>query len=291
MGLDRGDLEALVEAVNSGGAQKSAEAARQLAALSDDELRVLVEMMNDGKHSMGLPFAAVGPRAAPLIQAWLQEHLPELFRDLHDDGTALRRLAFDFCSSDLDTSAAASGRLQALSNPEIQALVARLPEDMYTVRALIQIGARALPALLAAAAERGLFWDLGYVLMRIGDSSVAPLFIRELETPDSALRELAAEALGELEAEAEIPRLRSLLDDADQDVADSAAWSLGKLGDIGSVEDICRVADASDPDRLGAICALGMLRHAHSQRELEKLLDHPAEGVRRAAADALRGSS
>jgi HEAT repeat protein len=200
------------------------------------------------------------------------------------DQAPQRRLVEEFCLGDGE---AAARRLGELSDQDLQALVDRLPEDMYTVRAIVAVGPRAVAPLLAAIEARGLDWEKGYALMALGDPRAIPVFLGELRSPDGRNRELAAMALGEMGATEQIPLLRALLDDVDPAVADEAAGSLARLGDIESVERIAMVARKGGKETVAAIHGLALLDHPAAHHQLMELLSRPEIEVRLAAIEAL----
>jgi HEAT repeat protein len=211
------------------------------------------------------------------------------------DEVSLDDLIYRFNRGDPEQVDAAAARLRELTDEALRALVDRLRvdpnsttvPDMSAVNAVIAIGPRVVPALLAAIEQRGLDGHTGYALIHLGVRRAIPIFTRELETPGAKYRELAAEALGQLGASEEIPRLRALLDDDDAAVADSAAGSLGQLGDVQSVEAIARVAHRCDLDMVSAVYGLGRLDHPVARDTLLGLLSHADLSVRVAAIDAI----
>ena len=58
----------------------------------------------------------------------------------------------------------------------------------------------------------------------------APTLLKELQSPNPAMRYEAAHAVGELGERANVPALIPLLDDADLEVQLAAIWALGQLG-------------------------------------------------------------
>ncbi len=176
--------------------------------------------------------------------------------------------------------------LRELPHDMLQSLVDRLTEgcDAATVRAVVAVGAAAVPVLLAAVEEHGLGWMIGDALIRLNERGAIPLFVRELKTPGSAHREIAARALGEMGVTEEIPLLRPLLGDEDAGVAAEAASTLGMLGDTDSVTEIVRIARESDIEsRTYAIYGLSLLDHPVAREKLVALLSDPDHWVRESA--------
>jgi HEAT repeat protein len=199
----------------------------------------------------------------------------------------MRDLIDRFNARDPNIAGPAADELRRLTDDQISELVARLPEDMYTIKALVALGDRAVPFLLASAERAGISWDTANALTMIGERRVIPLLVRELHRPGSPKREMAASCLGDLGAVEQIPELRAMLDDPDPAVADEAAGSLGKLGDIESVAAIARAAAASDADQVQAIYGLSLLDHPIAHDQLLRLLEHLDEWVRLAAIRGL----
>jgi HEAT repeat protein len=203
----------------------------------------------------------------------------------HQPNSRLDELIRNASSRDSGEAAAAAIALRQLPDEELRALVQRLPRDRSSEvrRAVIAVGPRVVPLLLAAVESNGLDWDTGAVLMQIGGRQAVPVFVRELETPGARCRELAAEALGALGAAEQVPLLRGLLGDPDPAVADEAAWSLGRLGDVESVEQIAEVARHCEFDMVAAIEGLALLDHHLARDQLLAHLNDNDSAVRMAA--------
>jgi len=111
--------------------------------------------------------------------------------------------------------------------------------------------------------------------------------LAQLEGPDSAAREKAARALGELGAKEAIPALQARLADDSKGVQSAAAIALVRLGDRPLFEQM--VKDLADPKPkvvAAAALALGLARRREAVPHLVALFEaaHPESG---AAATAL----
>jgi len=128
--------------------------------------------------------------------------------------------------------------------------------------ALVSIGQRAVPSLLAAldssswAARRNAAWALGAL---DEPRAVAPI-LRLMQDPQPAVREQAAWALGVLDDESAVPAIIRALKDDDARVRRQAAWAAGVIDAPGAVDPLMlALKDADAGVRRQAAWALGII--------------------------------
>ncbi len=117
-----------------------------------------------------------------------------------------------------------------------------------------------------------------------------PRLGQALADPDPAVREAAAEALGELgDARALEPLAELLAADPEPEVRAAAAEALGELGAREAVPRLGqRLVDADESVRESVVDALAQLGGREAERLVRQALQDEDEDVREAAADALR---
>lgn len=166
---------------------------------------------------------------------------PQLVRSLAKDDVWRRRRAAD-----------ALGHLG--DGRAVEPLAALLHEPISVLRrtaadALGKIGdPSAVPHLVEALQDSD--WDtrrsVAKALVALGTPSIAPL-ITALHTQDVNGRRLAAQVLGQLQAEAALEPLLAALNDPDLEVQSQAAMALGLLGDVRAVSGLAHLLRAN-PD-------------------------------------------
>lgn len=267
-----------------------AQADRTLVGRSEITDRSFVDVAGD-------PEPAHGPRR-PLLAIEQTLGRPE-------DRNARYFSVHDYLDSlvwDVRSGHSALGGLRALPDAEIARLVSRLrptrraehmeelsaldparseyfnawPRESFYADALIAVGERAVPFVLAFVEEQGLVGDSARVLAAMPDPRALPYFVDAVATPGSPSREAAAERLGDFGEPSVIPLLRGALDDQEPGIAPAAAWSLATLGDGESASKIAALAEDADrdwEDRTALVRALGRLSGPVVEAALLRLLD------------------
>jgi HEAT repeat protein len=184
--------------------------------------------------------------------------------------------------------AAAARALGQIGAPAVPGLLAALRDAEEDVRraaaaALGEIGdAAAVPGLLAALgdAEEDVREAAAAALGQIGAPAV-PGLLAALRDADWRVRREAAKALRRIGDAAAVPGLLAALRDADWRVRREAAWALGWIGDAAAVPGLlAALRDAEEDVRIA-------LRSVLAPQELLAALRYAEEDVRRAAAWAL----
>jgi HEAT repeat protein len=128
--------------------------------------------------------------------------------------------------------------------------------------ALVSIGQRAVPSLLAAldrpswVARRNAVWALGAL---DEPRAVAPI-LRLMQDPQPAVREQAAWALGVLDNDDAVPAIIRALSDEDARVRRQAAWAAGVIDARGAVDPLMLALKDNDAGvRRQAAWALGII--------------------------------
>jgi HEAT repeat protein len=156
-------------------------------------------------------------------------------------------------------------------------------------RALGQIGAPAVPGLLAALRDAD--WNArlaaAEALGEIGDAAAVPGLLAALRDASLYVREAAAKALGEIGAPA-VPGLLAALRDADWNARLAAAEALGEIGAPAVPGLLAALRDESRQVRKAAAWELGKIGDAAAVPGLLAALGDADVDVREAAAWALR---
>lgn len=175
---------------------------------------------------------------------------------------------------------------------EAKRLVAQLTDSTKrdaAGRALIDLGADAVPALLDALQTRDLNLLAIYeqILARI--PSASPSLIKILQTAHPILRARAADIFAISKDKSAVPALLEALQGEYYTVRARAALALAKIGEPRSVQPILKLLkDPEDEVRIAACLALGLFRNPSTFDEITNiLLDDAKIEVRQAAARAL----
>jgi len=118
---------------------------------------------------------------------------------------------------------------------------------------------------------------------RSADTRWAPIVMRELYSPNPAMRYEAARACGELELTDAVPMLAELLEDVDREVEEAALWALGQIGGDEARELLLKALDEGDEvTQAAAEAALDELEFMHGVLDfpllfLDELRDNGAE--------------
>src|SRR6516165_668784 len=202
----------------------------------------------------------------------------------------------DLDSRDSLTRIRAADALGALHVPDAKPwLVERLHQNdpllrMACARSLAELGAvDALPEIMASLAEVDAEpGDVEEVLLAFGSSGV-PYLAGLLAGGSAGERRLAAGALGHIGSVQALPELRHALDDADDELAASAARAVGQLGDTRATPPLIELMRGDRPwfVRVAAAAALGALEDPAATTALVEELDAEEWDLRNAAARSL----
>jgi len=168
-------------------------------------------------------------------------------------------------------------------------LIRALPNEKVR-KAVVGLGAPAVPALIQALGDRDLYVRCAAVeaLGELGDLQAVPALIQALGDRDLYVRRVAAEALGKLGDPQAVPVLIQALGDWNEAVRRAAAEALGKLGDPQAVPVLIQaLGDRYTDVRRAAAEALGELGDPQAVPALIQALGDRYTDVRRAAAEAL----
>ncbi|MCA1576308.1 MAG: M56 family metallopeptidase [Acidobacteria bacterium] len=128
--------------------------------------------------------------------------------------------------------------------------------------------------------RRNAAWAIGELTnMPPGERDGAvPKLVTLLTDADEWVRMAAARALGEVHNRSAVPALVSTLSDADGHVRELAVWALSELKDKRAVAALCSVllSDARPEVRRGAAEALGEIASAEALPSLKQALNDPA---------------
>jgi beta-lactamase regulating signal transducer with metallopeptidase domain len=131
-----------------------------------------------------------------------------------------------------------------------------------------------------ATVRRNAAWAIGELTnMPPGERDGAvPRLVTLLTDADEWVRMAAARALGEVRNRSAVPALISTLSDADGHVRELAVWGLSELKDKRAVAALCSVllSDARSEVRRGAAEALGEIASAEALPSLKQALNDPA---------------
>jgi len=165
------------------------------------------------------------------------------------------------------------------------------PARVACARALAEIGdVAALPEVLEALGEADAPpGDIADVLLRFGTPGTPYLRTVLEDSPDPAPRRLAAVTLGEIGAAAAIPELAAALHSTDDELVASAVRSLGKIGDVRTIDSLVELlrADKAWFVQVAAARAIAALDVPGAAHALVELLEAEEWDVRNAAAEAL----
>jgi HEAT repeat protein len=115
-----------------------------------------------------------------------------------------------------------------------------------------------------------------------------PKLVQLLKDSDPYVRKAAAQALGQMQAKAHAPKLLKLLKDSKSDVRYAAAQALGQMQAKAQVPKLVELLKDSDPTvRYAAADALGQMQAKEHTPKLVELLKDSDSYVRSAAAEAL----
>src|SRR5260221_6120 len=135
------------------------------------------------------------------------------------------------------------------------------------------------------------WWPVAYALGRINDRRAIPALQQLARTPGRSARAFSARGLGALKDTGSVPLLRSMLDQAKDDVAVASAVvrALGQIGAPEGAEPIIALLTAANTDpnlRLEAVSALGMLKTDAALPFVQELLTDDWPPMRGAAVRA-----
>jgi beta-lactamase regulating signal transducer with metallopeptidase domain len=135
-----------------------------------------------------------------------------------------------------------------------------------------------------ATVRRNAAWAIGELTnMPPGERDGAvPRLITLLSDADPWVRMAAARALGELRSRTAVPALFTTLGDVEAHVRELAVWALSEIKDRRDVAPLCNVllSDLSSDVRRGAAEALGEIRSADALPFLKQALNDPAVSAR-----------
>ena len=176
------------------------------------------------------------------VRAQALSILARLKEDAHPATDALLALLADSDTYVRQTAARVLGEIHPDDPRVVPALIEKLngDEKATAIRPLGEYGASAKAAvprlieLLENDPDPNLRWDAARTLGKIGPDAHAaiPALIKALKSDNGALREHAAEALGDIHATVAVPDLIAALDDADTRVRRDAIRSLGQFGPV-----------------------------------------------------------
>jgi len=138
------------------------------------------------------------------------------------------------------------------------------------------------------ASDAKVVYFLTWIIGRERDARAVEPLLARLEDQDSAVRQAAANALGQIGDARAVEPLIARLDHQDSDARQITARVLGQIGDARAVDPlIARLEDQDSAVRQAAANALGQISDARAVEPLIARLDHQDSAVRQAAADAL----
>lgn len=183
---------------------------------------------------------------------------------------------------DEETRYRAVPRLDPSVPEELEALVARLADPSWRVRAAaverltsVEGPSPALPLLLDRLVGEGGIGEreaAAAALGRIGAPAV-PGLVERLQSADGELRQAAAGVLGVIADRRSLPPLVARLADADANVRAAVADALGRIGGPDAIAALHAAVDSDDrPLRSAALQALANLRSAPSILQLRELV-------------------
>jgi len=159
------------------------------------------------------------------------------------------------------------------------------------VKALGELGdERALQPFLRYMGnpKSDMLWAVAEALPKLGPASLSPL-LASLTHKNWAVRQTAAEALGNLKNPAAVGGLIGSLDDQNRGVSASAANALGKIGNPRAVEPLIKALSSPEPWlRRSAAKSLGNMGDKRAVEPLKKLFRDRDKYVRKAAKNALK---
>lgn len=228
----------------------------------------------------------------PSVKGEAAERVSELFV-----GSGLVDVAHrDLDSRDSLTRIRAADALGSLHVADAKPwLVERLHQNdplvrMACARSLAELGADdVLPEIMASLAEVDAEpGDVTEVLLAFGSSGV-PYLAELLADGSSGERRLAAVALGHIGSIQVLAELRRALDDADDELAASAARALGQLGDTRATPPLIELLRGDRPwfVRVASAAALGALEDPAAASALVEQLAAEEWDLRNAAARSL----
>jgi HEAT repeat protein len=244
----RGDVPALLLAAQfqdgspDGGAQTRAAAVAALAqvegaGVSESLVRALADSNESVRTAAAEALRERGPEHAiePLLAAVANWTAPE------SSGPRLEALALLEQTEDADVAPRAASAL-------VERHTSLGDHDFEVVRRLVRTSpaaaARTLEQLVAALGDGGRGARAGAILVRLAPDSVDPL-VKALE--DGAKLEHAAFALGYIhDSRAVEPLCRLMVESGEPAVRRVAAWALGEIRDVASVEAL--LLATGDPD-------------------------------------------
>jgi HEAT repeat protein len=189
-----------------------------------------------------------------------------------------------------------------LGTPTIAHLIVALADSEQTMadhaeQALVKFGASAVEPLLGALASGPMPVQMraAAALGAIKDRRAAPGLLVALANDDldgSAVRSMAARALGEMEEPNAVDPLVRILENEEEEfeLREDAANTLGKIGDLRAVDALLRIVSSQEEYsgvQSAAAEALGKIGDPRAVDALLPLLRHDAPWVRRSVAAAL----
>jgi HEAT repeat protein len=176
---------------------------------------------------------------------------------------------------------------------EVEPLIESLTDEnvqWLAVKALINLGDMAVPALMKAVGRRQREIRLSaiYALGEIGDKRSSKLLLDNLIDPDAVIRDYTTDALIKISDRETVPRLLFYLEKGDATIQAQVLHILGSIGDTTVVDSVLPLLISSYPQvRMNAAFALGELRETRAAPNLVALLGDSHQGVSSVAANAL----
>lgn len=245
----------------------------RLAAMAEDDF----ELDFNGVFRLALRDPDAVVRATAIDSLWEDEDvrlIPDLIRFLQKDEAENVRSAAAQCLAHF----VLLGEMQRIRPRPFemvcQALLAtyRAPQESLEVRrrALESLAYASLPEVINLITEA---YALPDELMRISavfamgrstDSQWNKTVIRELHSPNPAMRYEAVRACGELATRDALSEIIELVDDVDAEVQEAALWALGQIGGNRARKTLEHYADSENEAlHLAAVDALNELDFLH----------------------------
>lgn len=287
------ELLSRVNAVSAAAKKMSEEAKSYLAKLSIEELNKFKIDESPWRKDVVRAkfFELINTNELPKIEAIVSKMRPKvqafknakIDRELKEDLKLVPELIVKMGSQlpkERYEAAKEIGRIQPTQSDAVDKLISLLSDedDQVRTQAAISLGwmqcKKAIPALIKNTKSASV-WDRRravQALGNIGDVSAADALIAAVDDKDGEVTRLALIGLGHLKARKAIPKLFSILDEADRDVLDHecAIIALGYIGDKSVVERLKSLAESTD-DKVGP--------HSRNKKPVGNLFSYGTHGI------------